>query len=133
MNSRIPNVDHVAETFHCTYCNTEVEEDASALLKRDPQTLLAKFNEQMEPVFVLLRETEDIVLPYELLEPQPTEIPELSERYNRNLQTSDQQTPPPPPKLLSCKTFEILNCSPLSTQFCFVGCLMKKPAISKAF
>lgn len=98
MNSRIPNVDHVAETFHCTYCNTEVEEDASALLKRDPQTLLAKFNEQMEPVFVLLRETEDIVLPYELLEPQPTEIPELSERYNRNLQTSDQQTHTPPPQ-----------------------------------
>ncbi|XP_066041068.1 general transcription factor IIE subunit 1-like isoform X2 [Chamaea fasciata] len=71
--------DAFTETFHCTYCNTEVEEDGSAFPKHDARTLLAKFNEQIEPVFVLLRETEDIVLPYDLLEPQPTEIPELSE------------------------------------------------------
>ncbi|NXQ25806.1 T2EA factor, partial [Alaudala cheleensis] len=66
-------------TFRCTFCNTEVEEDGSAFPKHDARTLLAKFNEQIEPLFVLLRETEDIVLPYDLLEPQPTEIPELSE------------------------------------------------------
>ncbi|XP_013804927.1 general transcription factor IIE subunit 1-like [Apteryx mantelli] len=74
--------DVFTETFRCTYCNTEVEEDASALPKRDAQTLLARFNEQIEPIFLLLRETEDIVLPYELLEPQPTEIPELSESFD---------------------------------------------------
>lgn len=78
------NFDNVAETFRCTYCNTEVEEDASALPKRDARTLLAKFNEQMEPIFVLLRETEDTVLPYDLLEPQPTAIPGISERYKYN-------------------------------------------------
>ncbi|NWU12513.1 T2EA factor, partial [Cephalopterus ornatus] len=76
------------ETFHCTYCNTEVEEDASAFPKHDARTLLAKFNEQMEPVFVLLRETEDIVLPFDLLEPQPTEIPELSKSFDQNLGSS---------------------------------------------
>ncbi|NWX20616.1 T2EA factor, partial [Aegotheles bennettii] len=75
--------DVFTETFRCTYCNTEVEEDASALPKRDARTLLAKFNEQIEPIFVLLRETEDIVLPYDLLEPQPTEIPELSESIDK--------------------------------------------------
>ncbi|XP_010016558.1 PREDICTED: general transcription factor IIE subunit 1 [Nestor notabilis] len=75
--------DVFTETFHCTYCNTELEEDASAVLKRDARNLLAKFNEQMEPVFVLLRETEDIALPYEFLEPQPTEIPELSESFDQ--------------------------------------------------
>ncbi|NWS94420.1 T2EA factor, partial [Mionectes macconnelli] len=80
--------DAFTETFHCTYCNTEVEEDASVLLKHDARTLLAKFNEQMEPVFVLLRETEDIVLPYDLLEPQPTEIPELSESFDQKLSSS---------------------------------------------
>ncbi|NXM32295.1 T2EA factor, partial [Oxyruncus cristatus] len=80
--------DEFTETFHCTYCNTEVEEDASAFPKRDAQTLLAKFNEQMEPVFVLLRETEDIVLPFDLLEPQPTEIPELSESFDEKLGSS---------------------------------------------
>ncbi|NWV86179.1 T2EA factor, partial [Dasyornis broadbenti] len=80
--------DAFTETFRCTYCNTEVEEDGSALPKRDARTLLAKFNEQMEPVFALLRETEDIVLPYDLLEPQPTEIPELSESFDPKLGSS---------------------------------------------
>ncbi|KAI1238335.1 General transcription factor IIE subunit 1, partial [Lamprotornis superbus] len=74
--------DAFTETFRCTYCNTEVEEDGSAFPKHDARTLLAKFNEQIEPIFVLLRETEDIVLPYDLLEPQPTEIPELSQRFD---------------------------------------------------
>lgn len=84
MNMRIPTLENVAGTFRCTYCNTEVEEDGSAFPKHDARTLLAKFNEQMEPLFVLLRKTEEIVLPYELLEPQPTEIPELSERYEHH-------------------------------------------------
>ncbi|XP_074947438.1 general transcription factor IIE subunit 1-like isoform X1 [Phalacrocorax aristotelis] len=75
--------DVFTETFRCTYCNTEVEEDASALPKHDARTLLAKFNEQIEPIFTLLRETEDIVLPYDLLEPQPMEIPELSESLDQ--------------------------------------------------
>ncbi|NWS28321.1 T2EA factor, partial [Polioptila caerulea] len=80
--------DAFTETFRCTYCNTEVEEDGSAFPQHDAQTLLAKFNEQMEPVFVLLHETEDIVLPYDLLEPQPTEIPELSESFDLKLGSS---------------------------------------------
>ncbi|NWR53219.1 T2EA factor, partial [Regulus satrapa] len=75
-------------TFRCTYCNTEAEEDGSAFPKHDARTLLAKFNEQIEPVFVLLHETEDIVLPYDLLEPQPTEIPELSESFDPKLGSS---------------------------------------------
>ncbi|NXA29968.1 T2EA factor, partial [Ibidorhyncha struthersii] len=80
--------DAFTETFRCTYCNAEVEEDASALPKHDARTLLAKFNEQIEPIFVLLRETEDIVLPYDLLEPQPTEIPELSESFDQKVGSS---------------------------------------------
>ncbi|NXM97456.1 T2EA factor, partial [Sylvia borin] len=84
--------DAFTETFHCTYCNTEVEEDGSAFPKRDARTLLAKFNEQIEPVFVLLRETEDIVLPYDLLEPQPTEIPELSESFDPKVGSSSLES-----------------------------------------
>ncbi|NXJ80959.1 T2EA factor, partial [Trogon melanurus] len=80
--------DVFTETLRCIYCNTEVEEDASALPKRDARTLLAKFNEQIEPIFVLLRETEDIVLPYDLLEPQPTEIPELSDSFGQKASSS---------------------------------------------
>ncbi|NWJ02584.1 T2EA factor, partial [Crypturellus undulatus] len=80
--------DVFTETFRCTYCSTEVEEDASALPKRDARTLLARFNEQIEPIFLLLRETEDIVLPYDLLEPQPTEIPGLSESLDHKVCSS---------------------------------------------
>ncbi|NWS89032.1 T2EA factor, partial [Toxostoma redivivum] len=80
--------DAFTETFRCTYCNTEVEEDGSAFPKHDARTLLAKFNEQIEPIFVLLHETEDIVLPYDLLEPQPTEIPELSQSFDPTLGSS---------------------------------------------
>ncbi|NXP44199.1 T2EA factor, partial [Heliornis fulica] len=80
--------DVFTETFCCTYCNTEVEEDASAFPKCDARTLLAKFNEQIEPIFVLLRETEDLVLPCDLLEPQPTEIPELSESFDQKVSSS---------------------------------------------
>lgn len=75
--------DPFTELFRCTYCSTEVEEDSSSLPKRDARTLIAKFNDQMEPIFALLRETEDIILPCELLEPQPTEIPELALSSNR--------------------------------------------------
>ncbi|NXT71175.1 T2EA factor, partial [Chaetops frenatus] len=80
--------DAFTGTFRCTYCNTEVEEDDSAFPKHDARTLLAKLNEQIEPVFVLLRETEDIVLPYDLLEPQPTEIPGLSKSFDPKLNSS---------------------------------------------
>ncbi|NWW46585.1 T2EA factor, partial [Pedionomus torquatus] len=80
--------DVFTETFRCTYCNTEVEEDTSALPKRDARTLLAKFNEQIEPIFALLREAEDMVLPYDLLEPSPTEIPELSESFDQKVSSS---------------------------------------------
>ncbi|KAM9028156.1 general transcription factor IIE subunit 1-like [Ara ararauna] len=102
--------DVFTETFHCTYCNTEVEEDASALLKRDTRTLLAKFNEQMEPVFVLLREIEDIALPYELLEPQPTETPELSESFDQKVGSSSLESCSQPEKWAS-------RCSPYSNMY----------------
>ncbi|XP_051891181.1 general transcription factor IIE subunit 1-like [Pristis pectinata] len=70
--------DPCTGNFNCTYCHAEVEEDASAIPKRDARTLLATFNEQVEPIYALLHETEDVALPHELLEPQPTEIPELA-------------------------------------------------------
>lgn len=69
--------DLMTGTFRCTFCQTEVEEDESALPKKDARTLLARFNEQIEPIYALLRETEDVNLAYEILEPEPTEIPSL--------------------------------------------------------
>jgi hypothetical protein len=48
--------------------------------KKDARTLVARFNEQIEPIYVLLRETEDVHLSNDLLEPEPAEIPALKQR-----------------------------------------------------
>lgn len=60
--------------FHCTFCGSTVEEDMSALPKKDSRLLLAKFNEQLQPLYDLLREVEDIKLSPECLEPEPTDL-----------------------------------------------------------
>lgn len=49
--------------------------------KKDARTLVARFNEQIEPIYALLRETEDVNLAYEILEPEPTEILALKQRW----------------------------------------------------
>lgn len=51
-----------------------MEEDQSALPKKDSRLLLAKFNEQLEPLYILLREVEGIKLAPEILEPEPVDI-----------------------------------------------------------
>ncbi|XP_051841321.1 general transcription factor IIE subunit 1 [Antechinus flavipes] len=69
--------------FRCTFCEAEVEEDESAMPKKDARTVVARFNEQIEPIYALLRETEDVNLAYEILEPEPTEIPALKQSKER--------------------------------------------------
>ncbi|XP_033843183.1 general transcription factor IIE subunit 1 [Periophthalmus magnuspinnatus] len=73
--------DPMTGTFRCTFCQTEVEEDESVC--PDARTLVARFNEQIEPIYALLRETEDINLSHDLLEPEPTEIPALKQSRER--------------------------------------------------
>lgn len=73
--------DPMTDTFRCTFCQTEVEEDESVC--PDARTLVARFNEQIEPIYVLLRETEDINLSHDLLEPEPAEIPALKQSRER--------------------------------------------------
>ncbi len=38
------------QEFKCTFCGSTVEEDESAIPKKDSRLMLAKFNEQMEKV-----------------------------------------------------------------------------------
>lgn len=73
--------DPMTGTFRCTFCQTEVEEDESVC--PDARTLVARFNEQIEPIYVLLRETEDVNLSHDLLEPEPSEIPALKQSRER--------------------------------------------------
>nr|XP_032832748.1 general transcription factor IIE subunit 1 isoform X2 [Petromyzon marinus] len=69
--------DLASGLFMCTFCRREVEEDESAVPKKDARTLVARFNEQIEPIYALLRETEDINLSHDVLEPEPSDIPAL--------------------------------------------------------
>ncbi|KAK9888548.1 hypothetical protein WA026_000794 [Henosepilachna vigintioctopunctata] len=66
--------DFMTSEFRCTYCREVVEEDLSALPKKDSRLLLAKFNEQLEPLLILLRQVEGIKLAPEVLEPEPVDI-----------------------------------------------------------
>jgi len=66
--------DFITQEFKCTYCASTVEEDESAMPKKDSRLLLAKFNEQMERLYELLRIVEDIKLAPEVLEPDPVDI-----------------------------------------------------------
>jgi len=66
--------DFMTGEFKCTYCSGTVEEDESAMPKKDSRLLLAKFNEQLEKLYELLRIVEDIRLSPEVLEPDPVDI-----------------------------------------------------------
>lgn len=66
--------DPMTSEFRCTYCNSVVEEDQSALPKKETRMLLAKLNDQVEPLYQLLREVEGIKLSPEILEPEPVDI-----------------------------------------------------------
>lgn len=68
----------------CTYCKSEVVEEAASVPRQDNRTLMVKFNEQMEPIFGLLHEVEDIKLAPEILEPEPTDLSKI--RYNTYFQ-----------------------------------------------
>nr|CAB3251285.1 general transcription factor IIE subunit 1-like [Phallusia mammillata] len=70
-------VDPMFGTLNCTFCKTEVLEDKEAHQEQDLRVSQAKFNEQMEPVYKLLREVENITLSEDVLEPKPTHIPHL--------------------------------------------------------
>ncbi|XP_063621731.1 general transcription factor IIE subunit 1 [Cydia splendana] len=66
--------DMMTQEFRCTFCSQVVEEDQSALPKKDSRLLLAKYNEQLEPLYQLLRAVEGIKLAPEILEPEPVDI-----------------------------------------------------------
>lgn len=58
-----------------------MEEDADASSIQDSRTLLAKFNEQIQPVYDLLQKCDDIKLAPELLEPEPTDLSKIHNRF----------------------------------------------------
>ncbi|XP_059162243.1 general transcription factor IIE subunit 1-like [Physella acuta] len=66
----------------CTFCQVTVEEDESSVPKQDARTLLARFNEQIKPIYELLKRCEDVRLAPEVLEPEPTDLKKVMNRGN---------------------------------------------------
>jgi transcription initiation factor TFIIE subunit alpha len=67
-------IDMTTGELQCTYCGSLVEEDLSAMPRTDSRLMLAKFNEQLEPLYDLLKQAEGIKLAPEVLEPEPIDI-----------------------------------------------------------
>lgn len=65
-------VDFQTGMFRCSYCNGEVEEDANHINTQTKGSSLGRFNEQMEQIYSLLKECENINLAPEVLEPTPS-------------------------------------------------------------
>lgn len=66
--------DMLTGEFKCNYCGAIVDEDPSVKPQKDSRRVLAHFNEQIEPLYLLLKEVEDIILPSEILEPEPLDL-----------------------------------------------------------
>ena len=77
-------MDMVSGCLRCTYCQAElIEEQAdSSSGLTDSRSLMAKFNDEIEPIYALLRKVEDIRLSSDILEPEPTDY-----RLTRLVQT----------------------------------------------
>lgn len=84
--------DLSTQKFICTYCSEEVVEDESAVMQKDARTLLAKFNEQIEPIYVLLRECDGISLSQDILEPEPTDLKHTTRSKQKSSAQGDKTT-----------------------------------------
>ncbi|KAK7477625.1 hypothetical protein BaRGS_00031103 [Batillaria attramentaria] len=71
-------LDPATHVLLCTFCHGEVVEDESSLPQKDARTSLARFNEQIQPIYDLLQDCEEIKLAPALLEPEPTDIKKLT-------------------------------------------------------
>ena len=73
--------DPASGEFRCYLCRWVVVEDQAAMPKTDTRLLLARFNEQMEPLYSLLQDVKDVKLAPSLLEPEPTDMSHLQRLY----------------------------------------------------
>lgn len=85
-------IDFLTGEFSCSFCDAPVMEDESALPKTDSRLMLARFNEQIEPLYNLLREVDDIKLAPELLEPEPTDMTQIKRDASGNKVTKLAQS-----------------------------------------
>lgn len=53
-------IDYATGLFKCEHCGGIVDEDPNVRPKADSRAVMANFNQQMEPIYALLQETESI-------------------------------------------------------------------------
>ena len=68
-------IDPMTEDLKCTSCSSPVEEDMLAGPKQDSCQVLARFNDQMDPLFDLLKKVEGLHLAPGILDPEPKMFP----------------------------------------------------------
>ncbi|GIY19327.1 general transcription factor IIE subunit 1 [Caerostris darwini] len=83
--------DFMTGEFRCSFCEAPIVEDESALPKTDSRLMLARFNEQIEPLYNLLRDVDDVKLAPELLEPEPTDLSQIKRDASTNKVTRPNQ------------------------------------------
>ena len=73
-------MDMVSGCLRCTYCNAELVEEQTAggsgsldSSQNDSRSVMARFNDTIEPIYALLRNVEDIRLSSDILEPEPAD------------------------------------------------------------
>ena len=75
-------IDIATGLLKCGFCGGEVEEEMTEKHCSSNKSSLALFNEQMEPLFKLLKACENISLAPQVLEPEPTTV-QLKAAANR--------------------------------------------------
>ncbi|KAJ8027465.1 General transcription factor IIE subunit 1 [Holothuria leucospilota] len=80
-------IDFMSGEMKCTLCGSEVIEDETVAPEKDTYMQIALFNEQMRPLFDLLKEVEHIKLAPEVLEPTPV----IANENTRTKQYSSSQ------------------------------------------
>lgn len=82
--------------LRCTYCRCELIEEMSQQTSSedggDTRSLMAKFNDQIEPIYALLKRVEDVRLSSDILEPEPADYRPVRSVCLRVTQTQIQRT-----------------------------------------
>jgi len=60
--------------LNCTFCREEVVEEKDSLNSQDIRTSLARFNEQTEQLYKLLKDVQELNFSADILEPKPSEV-----------------------------------------------------------
>jgi len=73
-------LDVAGGCLRCTYCRAELVEESpqSQSDTSDCRSLMVRFNDEIEPIYALLRNVEDLRLSADILEPEPQDYRPLT-------------------------------------------------------